>query len=187
MRYTTVIDISEMPSLYKNINVRLLYLHMSLKAGYHEEDRDLLDTSIRRLAAETGLTMAATRHALKMLQQARLVMKEGPLYRVTKFCLTAAVPGRAKTKQQQKQLEVQKQRAAEHERAERERAESQKKLDEMRQNGKTSYMIYFENLLKKAAEGDAEAIKITTNGTRRRMYENHCQAVREQQTKSERI
>ena len=61
MRYTTVIDISEMPEVYKNSTARLIYLHMSLKAGYHDADRDLVKLSIRRLSSDVGVTVSATR------------------------------------------------------------------------------------------------------------------------------
>lgn len=75
MRYTTIIDISEMPAVYRNQNARLVYLHMALRSGYHDEDRDQIDISIRRLADATGLTVSATRHALKQLLDAGLVVR----------------------------------------------------------------------------------------------------------------
>lgn len=50
MRYTTIVDISEYASLYRNHNARLVYLHLALRSGYHDNDRDLIDVSVRRLA-----------------------------------------------------------------------------------------------------------------------------------------
>lgn len=85
MRYTTVIDISEFPQTYRNHNARLLYLHMALKAGYHDTDRDILDASIRRLAADVGLTVSATRHALGTLQKDGLASRQGDRWRVLKW------------------------------------------------------------------------------------------------------
>lgn len=76
MRYTTVIDISEAPEVYRNINARLLYFHMSLKAGWHDSDRDRLTASIRMLAADSGLTVSATRHAIRKLMEASLLKRE---------------------------------------------------------------------------------------------------------------
>lgn len=73
MRYTTLIDITEYPDLYRNTNVRLLYIHLVLKAGYHDENRDVVALSLRSMAADTGLSFGATRHALKVLQKHGLV------------------------------------------------------------------------------------------------------------------
>lgn len=73
MRYTTLIDIREWPSLYRNLNVRLVYLHLTLAAGYHDQNRDVIVVSIRQLAADVGITVAATRHALKMLTKVNLI------------------------------------------------------------------------------------------------------------------
>jgi DNA-binding transcriptional MerR regulator len=75
MRYTTVIDISEFPRVYKNPNARLIYLHMALKSGYHAEDKDKIKTSIRRIALAVGLTVSATRHALAQLERDQLITK----------------------------------------------------------------------------------------------------------------
>ena len=85
MRYTTLIDITEQPDLYRNKNARLLYLHMVLKSGYHDNDRDLLDKSYRILASEVGLTLSATRHAVAQLEAAGLLKKEAGAWRVKKW------------------------------------------------------------------------------------------------------
>lgn len=85
MRYTTVIDISEFREVYKNMNARLLYLHMALKCGYHDDDRDMIITSIRRLAMDTGLTVSAVRHALGVLERQQLLVKTSNGYRVKKW------------------------------------------------------------------------------------------------------
>lgn len=87
MRYTTVIDISEYPAIYRNRNARLLYIHMALKAGYHDNDRDLLNTSIRMLAYQSGLTVSAVRHALQVLEGAGLLTRDGLTWRVKKWVL----------------------------------------------------------------------------------------------------
>lgn len=87
MRYTTVIDISEFPALYRNHNARLVYLHLALKSGYHDDDRDLIDISIRSLAATVGLTVSATRHSLRILEQSEMIARDGQRWRVRKFFL----------------------------------------------------------------------------------------------------
>lgn len=115
MRYTTVIDISEMPEVYRNTTARLIYIHMSLKAGYHDSDRDLVNVSIRRLSADVGVTVSATRHALHLLVRSGLLVKEGQLWRIKKWVEEQTITTRAKTKREMmdqiQRLERQKQQA----------------------------------------------------------------------------
>lgn len=75
MRYTTLIDISEISGVYRNMSARLLYMHLALKAGYHDDDRDKITISLRRLESEVGITLSAVRHALKILERAELIKK----------------------------------------------------------------------------------------------------------------
>lgn len=87
MRYTTVIDISEFPDIYRNRNACRVYIHMALKSGYHDADRDVIRVSVRRLAADCGISVAASRHALGVLQRAGLVASEAGAWRVRKWVL----------------------------------------------------------------------------------------------------
>lgn len=83
-RYTTIIDISG-AHCYRSVSVRLLYLHLCLKAGYHKEDMDIVHSSLVQLASGAGLTVSAVRHALGQLEAAGLVSREGSALRVVKF------------------------------------------------------------------------------------------------------
>lgn len=85
MRYTTIIDVSEMAWYNTNVNARLVYLHLALRAGYHEDNQDLVYTSLRRLAMELHLSVSATRYALATLRASGLVTPEGKALRVAKF------------------------------------------------------------------------------------------------------
>lgn len=85
MRYTTVIDITEMPGIYRNQNARLVYLHMVLRSGYHDSDRDLIEISIRNLAMAVGLTVSATRHALACLEREKLISRDGTRWKILKW------------------------------------------------------------------------------------------------------
>lgn len=80
-----MIDISDMPEVYRNQAARLLYIHMALCAGYHDDDRDLVRQSLRVMAVRAGLTLSAVRHALGLLQRAGLVSREGEAWRVKKW------------------------------------------------------------------------------------------------------
>lgn len=68
MRYTTVLDIREWPSVYASTSARLLYLHICLAARYEGKANGLLYTTYRKLADDSGLTLSATRFALKKLE-----------------------------------------------------------------------------------------------------------------------
>lgn len=85
MRYTTIIDITETPAVYRNAHARLVYLHLCLKAGYRDSDRDRVTASIRTLARDTGLTIAATRHALRLLLRHQLLTRAEEGWEVRKF------------------------------------------------------------------------------------------------------
>lgn len=87
MRYTTIIDVTEIPDIWRNPNVSRLYFYMAMRCGYHDDDRDQLRTSIRNLAYASGLTLSACRHALKVLQKFGLVSPMGEYYQVKKFVL----------------------------------------------------------------------------------------------------
>lgn len=85
MRYTTIIDISVIPEIYRNRNATLLYLHLCLKSGYHDNNRDWYRRSIRGLAEETGLSFSATRHAIHMLEKYKLLTNKEGWWLVRKF------------------------------------------------------------------------------------------------------
>lgn len=87
MRYTTVIDISEFAAIYRNQNARLIYFHMALRSGYHAEDKDQIQTSIRRLASDLHLTVSATRHALGLLEKEDLITRIGGGWKVKKWVI----------------------------------------------------------------------------------------------------
>lgn len=87
MRYTTVIDITDFPQIYRNIHARLVYIHMALKAGYHDDDRDICRISIRSLASDVGITVSATRNALLQLEKSGLISKSSDCWIVKKWVL----------------------------------------------------------------------------------------------------
>lgn len=87
MRYTTTIDVTELPAIWRNHNATRLYFYLAMKCGYHDNDRDLIRISYRVLAMESGLTLSATRHALKMLKAAQLITTDGDALRIKKFII----------------------------------------------------------------------------------------------------
>lgn len=97
------------------MTARLIYFHMSLKAGYHDSDRDLVNLSIRRLSIEVGVTVSATRHALHLLERSGLLTREGQTWRIKKWVEEQTITTRAKTKREMQEqiqrLERQRQQA----------------------------------------------------------------------------
>lgn len=169
MRYTTIIDISEYPSLYRNATVRLVYLHMVLRSGYHDNDRDLIDISIRRLSLETGCTVAAVRHALRVLEQSQIIRKQGTLWQVRKFVVEQPITSRAKTKKAADQARIRAQEDAEREAREAARAAEEKKRSAEIAAGRHPYIVYYEEQMRKAADGDPEAAAVVRNN--KQMYD----------------
>lgn len=98
MRYTTIVDISQIQDIYRNPNLRLVYLHLCLKSGYHDDDRDKIRISIRKLADEVGLTVSATRHALGRLQAEHFLSRDGESWMVRKYVIDIPPTPRPKPK-----------------------------------------------------------------------------------------
>lgn len=157
MRYTTIIDISEIPAIYRNVNARLVYLHLVLKSGYHDNDRDLVRMSLRRIAAETGLSLSAIRHAVAQLERAQLLSRQGDIWFVKKWIIEQKISTRARTARQQKQIEIEAEKRRENEKREQEAAIEKQRREQIAAQGKTSFMLFYESLEKKAAAGDLEA------------------------------
>lgn len=158
MRYTTIIDISEFPLIYRNLNVRLLYFHLCLKSGYHDDDRDILDISIRRLADDVGLTLSATRHALKMLSQMKLIRCQGSIIEVKKWISEKPISKRQKLKVDDSHTILVQERHRMQSQLEKESRDREILKAQREETHKTSFMLYYEMQIKKAADGDADAI-----------------------------
>lgn len=157
MRYTTLIDISELPAVYRNVHARLLYLHLTLRAGYHDNDRDIVDISIRRLAMQSGLTVSATRHALAILERAQLIRRDGTTLLVKKWLMDETITPRAKTKREQRARDQASERERENQERSRSMENDRTQREQLRAQGKTQFMIYYESLAEKAAAGDMDA------------------------------
>lgn len=166
MRYTTIIDISEIPEVYKNGNVRLVYLHLVLRAGYHEDDIDQVRTSVRTLVMQTGCSMAAVRHALRTLEKyGLLVRKDGRLY-VRKFLYEKKVKKRAKA------AEVDP-GSTKYQPSTGHAAEVSSAMDEVQawRKRRDDFIKAYEELEKKAKNGDEEARR--SMAFRKKLYEEY--------------
>lgn len=174
MRYTTIIDLSEFPAVYRNKNVRLVYLHLVLKSGYHDNDRDLIDISIRNLAWAVGLSVSATRHALHILELAKMIKRAGPLWHVRKFVIEQEITPRVKTAKEAKKKAVaeaeQQASQALNTRLDKEREQRQNLQD----NNTSNFIIYYEGVVRRAQDGDIDAQEIARK--RYDMYIADCKS-----------
>lgn len=158
MRYTTIIDISEYPDLYRNPNIRILYLHMVLKSGYHDDDRDQCRLSIRRLSYDSGLSISAVRHALGVLQKFGLVVSENGIFFVKKFVLEKPISARIKSEKKRKEAETRAiEQQFQEEELQRQKEEKRRLQEERRKAGGDVRRTTVLELMKKAENGDEEA------------------------------
>ena len=166
MRYTTVIDISEIPEIYRNKNVCRLYFHLCLKAGYHDDDRDVVKLSIRGMAYETGLSLSAIRNAIGQLLKHGLLEKTGDSLKVRKFVVEMPISKRARTRK-----EIDPGKAVQ-------KALQEETQDRMRAGEKTSWMKLYEYKMKAAKAGDKAAQKFVKDHAQQ--YKEQCEMIKKE-------
>lgn len=164
MRYTTVIDISEIPEIYRNKNVCRLYFHLALKSGYHDDDRDIVHLSVRGMCYGTGLSLSAVRHALLVLEKHELLERVNGYWKVKKFVVEQTV-----TKRARKRREIDTGTAINE--ALNEERESRIKAGE-----KTSWMLLYEMRQRQAKNGDASAAKFVREHAQQ--YREQCEQLK---------
>lgn len=178
MRYTTLIDLRDIPEVYRNQNVRLLYLHLVLIAGYHDDDRDVVRVSLRNLAAQTGLTLSATRHAVAVLIKWRLLLHRKSYFKVVKFIEEKEITPRAKTRKQQQQQQARLQQQQQQAEQETKESREREKIASIYEQNKTPFMVWYEEKMVLAAQGDQDAIR--TVKEKRQQYEAHMSNLKNQ-------
>lgn len=157
MRYTTVIDIREFPQIYRNNNAKLVYLHLVLISGYHDEDRDQTPISIRQICYDTGLSLSAVRHSLKVLISAGLLTRTGITWTVKKFVLDKPISPRIRSEKKRTAAEnLERERIIKEEQSQREKEEKRKYQEEIKA-GKNPLKEMVKDLMKRAQNGDEEA------------------------------
>lgn len=157
MRYTTIIDISEYRDLYRNVNVRLVYLHLVLKSGYHDHDRDQVRISYRSLAADSGLTLSQVRHAIKILIKWHMLIRKDNTWTVRKWCQEQTITTRAKSSKEAKKKAQEQAVIAERERQRAMDDENRKRRD-AEAGERDNYIEFVRKQQQLAAAGDMDAI-----------------------------
>ena len=157
MRYTTIIDIREFPQIYRNDKAKLVYLHLVLISGYHDEDRDQTPISIRQICYDTGLSLSAVRHSLKVLISAGLLSRSGINWTVKKFVLDKPISPRIRSEKKRSAAEnLERERIIKEEQCQREKEENRKYQEEIKA-GKNPLKEMVKDLMKRAQNGDEEA------------------------------
>lgn len=170
MRYTTIIDVRNL-SWYKNPSARLVYIHLVMIAGWHDDDRDIARISYRRLAIEVGLTLSATRHALQQLTTTGMITATEKGWMVKKWEIPKDITPLQKIikgkKSQQSAAAAGSGSRDTMEKLEQERQERKA----LATSGKSQFMLYYEDQLVKANNGDAEALAAVERY--KSIYEEH--------------
>lgn len=157
MRYTTIIDIREFPQIYRNDHAKLVYLHLVLISGYHDEDRDQTPISIRQISYDTGLSLSAVRHSLKVLISAGLLTRSGITWTVKKFVLDKPISPRIRSEKKRSAAEnLERERIIKEEQNQREREEKRRYQEEIKA-GKNPLKEMVKDLMERAQNGDEEA------------------------------
>lgn len=183
MRYTTCIDISEFPSIYGNLNARLVYFHLCLKSGYHDDDRDQIHVSLRRLADEVGITLSALRHALKILEAMSFIRIECSTIYVKKWVDEKPITKRARMVAMGKAKDETRRREAEQKERDNERREDARRREELESNGVSSFIVYYEKRIEEYQRGDVDALSSLKRN--KNMYLRECERMKHEPIKIE--
>lgn len=161
--------------MYRSQNARLTYVHLALRCGYHDTDRDIADISVRRLALEVGVSVSAVRHALHLLERFKLIEKQGNVWVVKKWIPAETITPRKQADKAQKQAERAQERETERKAMETQRAREDEERAAMERQHMSSFIVYYESLYERVAAGDAEASKLLAR--HRAMYMRECERV----------
>lgn len=172
MRYTTIIDLRDWPQLYANLNIRLLWLELTLGANYQDAKRDLYTGSLRAIAARAGITLSATRHGLSCLEKEGLIKRSVQGLFIKKW-LPAVKPTPRKISAPSSPIieasattiAIETQKAAYQ-------AEQQKNAEE----GTTTFIKRYERQYSQAVNGDAHSLSFCRSRENRLRYEKDCKA-----------
>lgn len=172
VRYTTCIDLSDYPMLYRNLNVRLLYFHLCLISGYHDDDRDIVDVSLRRLADGCGITLSAVRHGLRVLGAAGLVRFEGSLIFVMKWVSPSPISKRSSKIKDEKVIAEAENRRRRDESRMKQIDDDRRRRAELEDKGLSSFIVFYESKIDAYRHGDDDAL----SSLRRHagMYHSEC-------------
>lgn len=165
MRYTTIIDITDIPQVYNNINATRVYLHLCLTCGFTADDMDTLRISYRQLAAQLSITLSAVRHSLSLLIRYHLITIEGNIITVRKHLPKAEYKDRPKTQQEYKDEQFRKKVKADFDKSMEENKyyeENKEKYEQERISRIRAFCKHYREQQQLAEQGDLEAQQYIT-------------------------
>lgn len=165
MRYTTIIDITDIPQVYNNINATRIYLHLCLTCGFTADDLDTIRISYRQLAAQLSMTLSAVRHSLSLLIRYHLITIEDNIITVRKYLPKAEYKDRPKTQQEYKDEQYRKKVKADFEMSMEEAKnfeEEQENENQRRKAQVLSFCRHYRDMQEKAEKGDLDAQQYIT-------------------------
>lgn len=174
MRYTTIIDITDIPQVYNNINATRVYLHLCLTCGFTADDMDTLRISYRQLAAQLNITLSAVRYSLNLLTRYHLITIEGNIITVRKYLPKAEYKDRPKTQQEFKDQEYRKKVKAEFEKSieEAKNFEQEQEIENQRRKQQVeAFCQHYRSMQERADKGDLEAQQYINKPTVKLRYE----------------
>lgn len=174
MRYTTIIDITDIPQVYNNINATRVYLHLCLTCGYTADDMDTLRISYRQLSAHLNMTLSAVRYSLSLLLRYHLITIEDNIITVRKYLPKAEYKDRPKTQQEFKDSQYRKKVKEEFEQSMKEaknfEAEEEQE-QQRRQQQVEAFRQHYRAMKERADKGDLEAQQYINKPTVKIRYE----------------
>lgn len=180
MRYTTIIDITDIPQVYSNINATRVYLHLCLTCGFTADDMDTIRISYRQLAAQLRITLSAVRHSLNLLIRYHLITIEGNLITVRKYLPKAEYKDRPKTQQEFKDEQYRKKVKEQFEKSMEENRlyeENKEKEEQERIARIRAFCTHYREMEQKAEQGDLEAQQYINKPTVKIRYETWNQKI----------
>ena len=174
MRYTTIIDIREAPTLYRNANTRLIYLELVLGSSYQQDTKDRYQGSFRTLAARVGVTVSAARNSLKQLQSLGMVSPIEGGWIVKKWIEQPAIIPRRQRSKPEQPISLSEDQQVTAEQLNRERW-----LEKLRQQGIDELIFRFEENIKAAKRtGGGPGFEVINNINYQRLYDDHCRQLK---------
>ena len=170
MRYTTIIDIREAPTLYRNANTRLIYLELVLGSSYQQDTKDRYQGSFRTLAARAGVTISAVRNSLKQLQALGMVSPIEGGWIVKKWIEQPAIIPRRQRPKPEQPISL-----SEDQKASAEQLNHERWLEKLRQQGIDEFIFRFEENVKAAKSTcGGPGYEVISNISYQRVYNDHC-------------
>ena len=110
-----------------------------------------------------------------------MLVRQGPMLQVRKFIIEQPISKRARSKREEKQEAQRQERLEDHARQVQKRREADQQRAAFLAQGKTSFMVYYEEQMDLAKKGDIEAAHFVE--TQKSTYAAHARQVEQDKQK----